>query len=118
MNHLYLHATTPPDPQLSIGLDGKPEGFPCFCVYVHKPQGRPAYACASLGHKTPNSYVTIFDTKPRPGVRVGITGPATLAKKRAALNAVLDWLEINCFVTPEALTAARAAVAQATEITA
>jgi hypothetical protein len=111
MKYLYLHATTSPDPAIN-----EPDGFPCFCVYVHKPQGRPAYACASLGHKTPNSYITLFDATPRPGVKIGIGGPATLTKKRVALNAVLDWLNAGNYVTPESLAAARATVAQATEI--
>lgn len=115
MKYLYLAAAdTTPDPALSP-LDTT-EGYPCFCVYVYKPQGSPAYASASLGHKSPRSFTSIFDTTPRPGVRVLLQGAATLKRKREALTAVIDWLDTNHYVTPEALATARAAVAQATEI--
>lgn len=113
MKYLYLEATTPPDPALAEP-DGT--GYPCFCVYVHKPTNQPAYAQASLGHKTLNSFTSIFDTTPRPRFRATIAGPATLAKKRQALTAVLDWLDAHGYVTPGSLAAARHVVTTAKEI--
>lgn len=92
-----------------------PDAVMAWNVYVHKPQGRPAYAYGVEGSKSSTSFQTMHPGSATIGP-VAIPNPATLARKRAALKEVVSRLHDAGRITFEAALQANAKIDAAASI--
>lgn len=115
MKNLYIPSTKPEILPLLKDSLTPADAFMAWSIYIHKPQGRPAYAAGMEGARARGSFQTAHPGSASVGP-IHITGPATLKKKREALRGIVNLLALANRITAKAAHTALEAIDTAADI--